>query len=171
MKHAPSAPTRLAELALGVISGAAMMSMMVITVLDVVGRYLFQRPLTGALEVTEILLVLTVFSGLALAALKRTHIEIDVLERWFPAALWRALGLGANALFGLCLGYAGYLMTLQAHRLGLDGETTMMLKVPLVFVGWAMAVLLFVCAALHLATTVSDLLGRSAPEQQPGDAS
>jgi len=42
--------------------------MMVLTFVDVVGRYLLNRPLRGAFELTELGLVVLIFAGLPLVS-------------------------------------------------------------------------------------------------------
>jgi len=56
---------------LGIIAGAMIMGMMVVTTVDVIGRDVFNRPLLGAFEVTEILMGLVIFAGMPLATAAR----------------------------------------------------------------------------------------------------
>ena len=53
--------------------------MMLMVVTDVVGRYLFNSPLPGALEITELLMVGTVYLALAYTQFVKAHISIDLL--------------------------------------------------------------------------------------------
>ena len=55
---------RRAEALLGVAASAILFAMMLLTTVDVVARYVFNRPLRGAFEVTELLLVVLIFAGL-----------------------------------------------------------------------------------------------------------
>lgn len=59
------------------------MVMMVLTVADVSLRYLVNRPIPGAFELTEFLLVILACFGLAYTALQHGHVTVDlVLERF-----------------------------------------------------------------------------------------
>ncbi len=51
---------------------------------DVAGRYLFNKPIVGSLEITELLMAVMVFSGLAYTGVLRAHIRIDTLVGRFP---------------------------------------------------------------------------------------
>ena len=56
---------RHADALLGVVASAILFAMMALTVVDVVARYVFSRPLRGAFEITELLLLALIFAGLA----------------------------------------------------------------------------------------------------------
>jgi TRAP-type C4-dicarboxylate transport system permease small subunit len=53
--------------------------MMLLTVSDVLLRYLFNRPILGTLELTEYMMVPVVFLGLAWCAARRENIKVDIL--------------------------------------------------------------------------------------------
>ena len=55
------------------------MAMMLLTVTDVLLRYLFNRPILGSVEITEYLMAVTGFSGLAWCAANREHARVDLL--------------------------------------------------------------------------------------------
>ena len=54
------------------------MMMAVITV-DVVLRYIFNRPIQGSLEMVMFMLVLTILFGIPYAAVRRQHVSIDII--------------------------------------------------------------------------------------------
>ena len=54
---------------------------MLVTVLDVFMRYLFNRPIRASLETVEVMLLVFVFNGMAAAFFGRRHIVIDLLRR------------------------------------------------------------------------------------------
>lgn len=141
---------RYCDASLGFVAGAALFAMMILTFVDVVGRYAFSSPLRGGMELIEVLLVLTIFAGLPLTAQHQEHIEIDVLAERFPGWLWSALGRVGNLAFTAGLAFAAQLLVQRAHQLQHDGEATVMLQIPLTAVAWLMAVLTLVSALLHL---------------------
>ena len=51
------------------------------TVLDVVLRYVFNRPFSGSLEVTEFAMSVIVFLGIAYCGWVGGHVAVDILER------------------------------------------------------------------------------------------
>jgi len=66
----------------GVLDWAAaslMFLLMAMTCVDVAGRYFFNRPLPGGLELTEITMVLLVFAGLPIVTTAREHVTVDIV--------------------------------------------------------------------------------------------
>jgi len=57
--------------------------MMMVTVVDVTCRFLFNLPVTGSIEITGYLLLLTIFLGIPYAAARGQHIRIDLLSAKF----------------------------------------------------------------------------------------
>ena len=73
--------------------------MMVLTFLDVVGRYLFNRPLRGAFELTELGLVVLIFAGLPLVSHANEHVTMDFIDKLLGR---RALDLLERAVDAVC---------------------------------------------------------------------
>lgn len=65
---------------LGLAIAATLFSMMWITFVDVVGRYVFNRPLQGAYEITELSLAVLVFGGLPLVTARREHVATPLFD-------------------------------------------------------------------------------------------
>lgn len=71
---------RLSIVLLG--TGAVVLAvMMFLTGADVFLRYLFNRPITGSYELTEFMMLLVVFFGLAYTQVKRGHVSVDLVVR------------------------------------------------------------------------------------------
>jgi len=101
-----------------------------LTVADVAGRYFFNRPVEGAIELSEFALVLLVFLGLGSTGLTGNQVVVDVaLERFGPR--WRATSDGVNALLGI--GFwtlLAWRTAVQARELALRGEVSTILAIP-----------------------------------------
>jgi len=61
--------------------GWVLMLLMGYTVLDVVLRYVFNRPFSGSLEITEFAMSVIVFLGIAYCGWVGGHVAVDILER------------------------------------------------------------------------------------------
>jgi TRAP-type C4-dicarboxylate transport system permease small subunit len=74
----------------GIFAALAILAVLVLTTINVVGRYLFTAPLRGAEEMTGFLVVAMVMLGAAEAYRRGDHIRIDLLtERLGPSgARW-----------------------------------------------------------------------------------
>ena len=101
----------------GVISSLATFVMMALVVVNILGRYLFNKPLDGTLEFTESLLVLIIFLSLALTQYDGGHIRVTLLTRRLPKAYARALTVFcmlAGAAFFVWCAYAAWKFALQS---------------------------------------------------------
>ena len=54
-------------------------ALMLLTTMDVAGRYLFNTPLMGVFEITEFMMVCLVFCSLAYTQSKKAHVTVDIL--------------------------------------------------------------------------------------------
>jgi TRAP-type transport system small permease protein len=72
---------RHADALLGVVASAILLAMMFLTVVDVVARYAFRRPVRGAFEVTELMLLVLIFAGLPLVSFSDEHAVMDFVDR------------------------------------------------------------------------------------------
>lgn len=69
---------------LGYIAAVILGIMMMLTVVDVFFRYILNAPLTGAIEISELLMVVLVFPALGWIAIERSHIRVDLLVSTWP---------------------------------------------------------------------------------------
>jgi TRAP-type C4-dicarboxylate transport system permease small subunit len=101
----------------GAISAAATFFMMLLVVVNIFGRYLFNAPLDGTLEFTESLLVLVIFLSLALTQYDGGHIRVTLLTRRLPKRYARALTVFcmlAGAVFFAWCAYAAWNFAYQS---------------------------------------------------------
>ena len=138
------------ETLLGAISGTVLFLMMMITAVDVAGRYLFSRPLAGGFELTEMMLAALIYCGLPIVSLRRGHIVIDTLDPFFPRPFKRALDVLADSVCFVTLAGIGWLIFRRALRVAEYGDTTAVLKLPLAPVAYLMGAMIAVAALIHL---------------------
>ncbi len=101
-----------------------------ITVLDVSGRYFFNRPLLGAVELSEFLMVLLSFGALALAELRNSHITVDFFVGALPERV-RAVLEAAAALLGILFWtFVAWRAAVHAQRIWHAGEVSANLTLP-----------------------------------------
>ena len=143
--------TRRLLLPLALIASASLLAMMLITVIDVVGRYFFNVPLSGSGEATELLLAVVVFAGISLAAASGEHIRIDLLEHVLSPRVqrWQRL-FGAAASAGV-LAFLAWRLWLRGAELARFGDTSSHLNVPMGPLAYFMAVSCAAAAAVFIA--------------------
>src|SRR5258708_9345591 len=66
--------------ALGAAAAVLLFYLMALTTADVIGRYIFNWPLRGAFELTELLLLTLIFAGLPLASRADEHVTLDFID-------------------------------------------------------------------------------------------
>lgn len=138
------------EAALGLTSATVLFLMMLITTVDVVGRYVFNSPLNGGFEVTEMLLAALIYCGLPLVSQRREHIVIDTFDPLMSPKVKRGLDMFAEIVCSLTLGGIGYLIFMRAVRVAGYGDTTNVLRLPLAPVAYLMGVMIVLACLIHL---------------------
>jgi TRAP-type C4-dicarboxylate transport system permease small subunit len=76
---------------LALASGVIMLLLLLVTVLDVFLRYVFNAPLASAWEFTEFSMALIVFLGIAYCGWTGGHIAVDVFAKWLDRPSLRFL--------------------------------------------------------------------------------
>lgn len=72
---------------LAYIGGFTLFIMMCLTMTDVVGRCLFNRPVVGAFELTEFMVLVIIFAFLAYGQAHKVHINVDLFMIIIPKKL------------------------------------------------------------------------------------
>ena len=141
---------RALETLLGAISATVLFLMMLLTAVDVAGRYLFNKPFPGGFELTEMMLAALIYCGLPLVSKRREHIVIDTFDPWMSKRVKRGLDMLADVVCSVTLAGIGWLIFRRALRVAEYGDTTSVLKLPLAPVAWLMGAMIVVTAAIHL---------------------
>lgn len=129
----------LLERSLGLGAALILFALVLITCVDVVGRYFFDAPLSGAFELTEVLLAALVFAALPLTTERREHVEVDLVTGFLGPRARQLLSAFAG-LFSAAL-LATLAWRLASHAMGSfeDGAVTNALEIPLAPFGFLAA--------------------------------
>lgn len=131
---------------LGYIAATVVFVLMLLTTADVVGRYLFNSPIWGAFEITEILLATLIFAGLPLVTLRNEHVTVDLFDPVTPEWLFRIQHVLACLIGFVCTAYLSWRLWIRADNMLAAGETTAQLKITLAWLCYAMSVLMALTA-------------------------
>jgi TRAP-type C4-dicarboxylate transport system permease small subunit len=135
---------------LGGVSALALLLLLILTCVDVVGRYVFNTPVLGAMEIEDAMMGVMIFGALPMASWNQAHITIDILDKITPAN-WLRLQIRVMQLVtAVFMGFLGVRMWIHASKLAEYGDRTMMLKIPLAPVNYFISVMLCFAAALLL---------------------
>src|SRR5262245_42018859 len=108
----------------------ALAGLAAVTVVDVGGRYLMNRPLFGTVEMCEFLMAILSFGGLALAELRNGHITVDFFTTALPERA-RAWLEAVGALLGVVFwGFVSWRATVHVLRIWAAGEVSANLAIP-----------------------------------------
>jgi TRAP-type C4-dicarboxylate transport system permease small subunit len=161
-------PDRIAAAIAGV-AATVLLAMMVLTFVDVFGRYVLNRPLPGGFEVTQILLVLLIFAGLPLVTRREEHVQVTLLSDLLPATARRIQAAAVNMLIAGLLGVVAWRLWHVAERALSFGDTTSYLRIPMAPVVYAAAGLAAMAALLAAVNGISYLFGlRQRPSYSEG---
>ena len=142
-----------------VITAALIFVMMILTFVDVIGRYIFTAPIFGAAEMIQFLLAMTIFSGLCLVNAHDDHITVELfdaqLDRVIPAALRRIIiqlfSVGMMAVIAF-----------QLYRFALEAQHA---NTKTVVLEWPFATVAFTVAGLSAVSLVMQILGLMLPRE------
>jgi TRAP-type transport system small permease protein len=144
-------PQRLVSLAhavLGTLMAADLLAIMMLTVVDVVGRYFVNQPILGASEMVEFMLAILVFGTLPLATAAREHIVIDLVDFAMTPRGKRVQQILVDLASAALLAFVGWRLWVRAAELGAHGDVTQSLLLPLAPLGYAMSIMAWAAAAV-----------------------
>jgi len=129
--------------------------MMFLTFADVVARYVFSRPVRGAFEVTELMLVVLIFAGLPLVSWADEHALMDFIDRLLGARAQRLLVRAVQAACAAVMFLLAGLIWLKADRIWAYRDATDVLRVVYGPFVYFMAVMLGLAGLIHLYKAVA----------------
>ena len=139
-----------ADALLGVVASAILLAMMLLTVVDVVARYVFSRPLRGAFEITELMLLVLIFAGLPLVSFSDEHAVMDFIDRVLGPRAQRRLECLVQLVNAAFMFLLTWLVWLKANRIWGYRDTTDVLRIVYGPFVYFMAVTLALAALIHL---------------------
>tara|TARA_Y100000588_G_C13998114_1_gene814441 strand:- start:306 stop:842 length:537 start_codon:yes stop_codon:yes gene_type:complete len=122
---------------LGLVLAVLMFAMMILTFCDVVGRQVFDAPISGGTELTEIGLGFIVYIGLPLVCLRREHITIGLMAKLFRGPALRFQHTVLNLIFAVVTFIWAREVWVQAEALKSANNEFMFLQIsvaPFVFI-------------------------------------
>jgi TRAP-type C4-dicarboxylate transport system permease small subunit len=141
---------RRADAVLGIVASALLFSMMVLTFFDVVGRYLLNRPIRGAFEITELGLLVLIFAGLPLVSHADEHVTMDFIDRILPDRVARIWVRAMHAICAAIMFFLAWQVWIKANRIAGYADTTDVLRVPIGPFVYFMALMIGLTGIVHV---------------------
>jgi TRAP-type transport system small permease protein len=139
-----------ADALLGIVASAILLAMMLLTVVDVIARYVFSRPVRGAFEVTELMLVVLIFAGLPLVSFSEEHAVMDFIDRLLGARGQHLLRRAVEATSAAFMFLLAWLTWIRADRIWAYRDATDVLRIVYGPFVYFMAVTLALAGVIHL---------------------
>ena len=145
---------RRADAVLGIAASAILFALMSLTFVDVLARYVFNRPIRGAFEVTELLLLVLIFAGLPLVSHADEHVTMDFVDRWLAQAARRALSRAIDLLVAALMFFMAWQVWIRATRVASYGDATDVLRIAYGPFVYFMAAMIALAGLIHLYRTL-----------------
>lgn len=156
-------PGRWLSTALGTAAAVALFAMMVLTFADVFSRKFLGNSIDGAVELTELCMLVMIFTALPLASLASEHVVFDLLDRVLGPRWLRWQAVLSQALTSAVFGAAAWIVWRRSERTWEMGDVTARLEIHLGPFHQLVAAMLLLTAAIHLVLAVHAALFSSRP--------
>ena len=115
---------------LGIVGSVALFAMMCLTAADVVGRYFFNKPIVGAFELIEFLVLILIFSFVGYTQHSKSHVTVEIFMAAFPGKV-RFWCLMFNHVVCFCLmSLIAWMGAVTAFEMIKTGESSQNLSLP-----------------------------------------
>jgi len=115
---------------LAYVGAFALFGMMVLTMADVVGRYIFNAPILGVFELTEFMVLVLIFSFIGYTQSRKTHVSVDLLVAHLPKRIQANIDLFNHALCLVLMALITWMGIERAFEMKEAGEASPNLGVP-----------------------------------------
>jgi TRAP-type transport system small permease protein len=138
------------DIGLGALASLLLLALVFLTFADVLARYLFNAPLRGAFELTELSLLVLIFAGLPLASRADEHVTMDFIDKILSPRAQILLQRAVHFFSGIAILGLSYLVFLKAGKIMDYGDTTDVLKVPVGPFVYVMALMILLTGCIHV---------------------
>src|SRR4029453_10223751 len=150
----PSEAVVWLDRALGTAAAVLLFCLMALTTADVVSRDIFNWPIRGAFELTELLLLTLIFAGLPLASRADEHVTLDFIDMLLGNSGRLPLRRFVDLFSGLLFLRRACRVWIKADRIAGYGDTTEVLRVPVGPFVYFMAIMVAVTGIVHLTKVI-----------------
>jgi C4-dicarboxylate transporter, DctM subunit len=135
---------------IGIIAVGGMLTLAILTVIDISLRYFLSAPIHGLDEATSLLMAVIVVATFPVGIMERNHITIDLLEGVFgPRRAKIGTFIGAILLL-VFLALLTWRLGVHANRIWARGDVTMIISLPKAPFWWLATALVAFCIPLQI---------------------
>ena len=137
------------------LSGFLSLTLVSLTLADVIGRNAFNAPIQGAFEITQILMAALIFTAMPSVCVRSEHVAIDFVDRVVPKRVLKILVRFAALLTGICMAVLAWRLFLMGRAFANDGHITSYLLLPVAPVAYYIATAAALAAGMTFAQMFS----------------
>ncbi|MCP3900673.1 MAG: TRAP transporter small permease [Desulfobacteraceae bacterium] len=135
----------------------ALFFMMTLTFADVIGRYIFNKPITGALELTEFFMAIVIFLGLVLLTSEEGHVTVDLLDSFIPEKVKAIQKIIINIINLTIMSIISWQLWIKAGEAAEYGDRTEYLQLPLPPLIYFMSIMVGISSLILLLILIKSL--------------
>lgn len=154
---------RRLDFSLRVIMAVLLFAMMALTSADVLGRYVFDAPISGAFEIVQYLMAIVVFAALPATTASSSHLSVSIIPTTLRGPFGRAHRVFIRLVSALALLLIASRMALQAQILASSQQVSGYLEFPLAPIATVMAVFASLAFLIIVVQLIAVVLGHDAP--------
>lgn len=132
------------------LAGTALFAMLALTTADVVGRYLFRRPLPGVIELVQYAMVLVVFAALPMVTFRGQHISVGLLDGKLHGRVRRLQQVLVGATCAVVLAALAWTLYDVAGSMREQGDVIGYLRLPTFLAAYLMSAMSLLTAGICL---------------------
>jgi len=155
---------KLSSWTLAAVSCAFLFGMMLLTFVDVIGRYVFTSPLPAAYEIISFMMPVLIFCALPLISRSENHVTIDLLDGIVPRAIKRPQAILVNAVGAVVVAFIGWRLYVLSGDQTLNFDVSSTLYMPLAPFSLFMSVMSFVTAVALVINVIVYAVGAAEPQ-------
>ena len=123
--------------------------LVVITVIDVFGRYLLGLPLPGTSEITEIILAILVYIGLPFICRDEGHVTVSILSNNLKHSFAKIHSIIINMILSIILSIIGLQLIFYGINLNSYNDITTFLEIPKAPIAFTLAFLTLLASLMN----------------------
>lgn len=151
---------------------AGLLAISIITIADVLMRWLFSAPITGVYDLSTLFIAVVLSACFPAALARRRHISVEFATRRLGPRTNRVLDLLAGVLTLAFFVLLFWQLIVYAGEIARDGETTFILEIEIAPWWIASTVIFGLCVAVQLLVVLLDVravvTGRPVPAEPGG---
>jgi TRAP-type C4-dicarboxylate transport system permease small subunit len=151
------------------ISSAVILVMMLLTFADVIGRYVFIKPIFGASEMISALLALAIFAGLGVTNARDEHIVVELfdheIKRIFSPLTYEIIIQAFSVIAMTIIAFVLYENALDAYHIN---SQTVVLEMPTYYITGTVALLALISVVSQITGVILKIIDTKHPTQDGG---